>query len=240
MCRVGGADDRWPDCGRSAIGGGVDILDLAAGVPAEWSGRPDRAAMTSPRTDRDTTRGADEGRGHWGYRSGRRSGAGTADWGGRARGRGAVQPHRAVRQSIGAAHRAGRSRHAGVRVQRRRGRPGDRPPPQRRSGGNPVPGRPRGAAQRPRRGPAVAVCYAYTNGDTERLLRASGRPYSIVRASLFTEFFLSLLLQISTATRTVRSRSRPPTAASCWLPVRMWRAAWPRWLWANRPAGTTT
>jgi NAD(P)H dehydrogenase (quinone) len=83
-------------------------------------------------------------------------------------------------------------------------------------------------------------CYAYTNGDTERLLRASSRPYSIVRASLFTEFFLSLLLQISTATRTVRSRSRPPTAASRWLPVRMWRAAWPRWLWANRPAGTTT
>ena len=41
-------------------------------------------------------------------------------------------------------------------------------------------------------------CYAYTNGDTERLLRASGRPYSIVRASLFTEFFLSLLLQVST------------------------------------------
>jgi NAD(P)H dehydrogenase (quinone) len=40
-------------------------------------------------------------------------------------------------------------------------------------------------------------CYAYTNGDTERLLRASGRPYSIVRASLFTEFFLSLLLQVS-------------------------------------------
>ena len=42
-------------------------------------------------------------------------------------------------------------------------------------------------------------CYAYTNGDTERLLRASGRPYSIVRASLFTEFFPSLLLQVSTS-----------------------------------------
>jgi NAD(P)H dehydrogenase (quinone) len=41
-------------------------------------------------------------------------------------------------------------------------------------------------------------CYAYTNGDTERFLRASGRPYSIVRASLFAEFFLSLLLQVST------------------------------------------
>ena len=41
-------------------------------------------------------------------------------------------------------------------------------------------------------------CYAYTNGDTERLLRASGRPKEIVRASLFTEFFLSLLPQMST------------------------------------------
>ena len=41
-------------------------------------------------------------------------------------------------------------------------------------------------------------CYAFTNGDTERLLGASGRPYSIVRASLYTEFFLSLLLQVST------------------------------------------
>jgi NAD(P)H dehydrogenase (quinone) len=30
-------------------------------------------------------------------------------------------------------------------------------------------------------------CWAYTNGDTERLLRASGRPYSIVRAGLFTQ-----------------------------------------------------
>jgi NAD(P)H dehydrogenase (quinone) len=44
-------------------------------------------------------------------------------------------------------------------------------------------------------------CYAYTNGDTERFLRASGRPYSIVRASLFAEFFLSLLLQVSTGDR---------------------------------------
>jgi NAD(P)H dehydrogenase (quinone) len=41
-------------------------------------------------------------------------------------------------------------------------------------------------------------CYAFTNGDTERLLRASDRPYSIVRASLFTEFFLSLMRQVST------------------------------------------
>jgi NAD(P)H dehydrogenase (quinone) len=38
-------------------------------------------------------------------------------------------------------------------------------------------------------------CYAYTNGDTERFLRASGR------ASLFAEFFLSLLLQVSTGDR---------------------------------------
>jgi NAD(P)H dehydrogenase (quinone) len=40
-------------------------------------------------------------------------------------------------------------------------------------------------------------CYAFTNGDTERLLRASGRPYSIVRASLFAEFFLGLMRQVS-------------------------------------------
>jgi len=38
-------------------------------------------------------------------------------------------------------------------------------------------------------------CYAFTNGDTERLLRASGLPYSIVRAGLFTEFFLGLIRQ---------------------------------------------
>jgi NAD(P)H dehydrogenase (quinone) len=41
-------------------------------------------------------------------------------------------------------------------------------------------------------------CYAFTNGDTERLLGASGRPYSIVRASLFAEFFLGLMRQVST------------------------------------------
>jgi NAD(P)H dehydrogenase (quinone) len=39
-------------------------------------------------------------------------------------------------------------------------------------------------------------CYAFTNGDTERLLRASGRPHSIVRAGLFAEFFLSLMRQV--------------------------------------------
>jgi NAD(P)H dehydrogenase (quinone) len=39
-------------------------------------------------------------------------------------------------------------------------------------------------------------CYAYTNGDTERLLRAAGLPHSIVRASLYTEFFLSLMRQV--------------------------------------------
>jgi len=38
-------------------------------------------------------------------------------------------------------------------------------------------------------------CYAYTNGHTEQLLRDSGMAYSIARASLFTEFFLSLLRQ---------------------------------------------
>ncbi|MEV4622721.1 NAD(P)H-binding protein [Asanoa sp. NPDC049573] len=36
-------------------------------------------------------------------------------------------------------------------------------------------------------------CYAFTNGDTERLLRASGLAYSIVRAGLFAEFFLGLV-----------------------------------------------
>ncbi|WP_433172999.1 SDR family oxidoreductase [Actinoallomurus sp. CA-150999] len=40
-------------------------------------------------------------------------------------------------------------------------------------------------------------CYAFTNGRTERSLRASGRPYSIVRAGLFTEFFLGLLRQVA-------------------------------------------
>lgn len=40
-------------------------------------------------------------------------------------------------------------------------------------------------------------CYAYTNGDTERLLRAGDRPYSIVRAGLFAEFFLSLVRQVA-------------------------------------------
>jgi NAD(P)H dehydrogenase (quinone) len=43
-------------------------------------------------------------------------------------------------------------------------------------------------------------CYAFTNGDTERLLRASGLPYSIVRAGLFTEFFLGLIRQAGTGT----------------------------------------
>ncbi|GAA1898564.1 SDR family oxidoreductase [Asanoa iriomotensis] len=40
-------------------------------------------------------------------------------------------------------------------------------------------------------------CYAYTNGDTERLLRAGDRPYSIARAGLFTEFFLGLVRQVA-------------------------------------------
>lgn len=42
-------------------------------------------------------------------------------------------------------------------------------------------------------------CYAFTNGDTERLLRDSGRPFSIVRAGLFAEFFLALMRQVGTA-----------------------------------------
>lgn len=43
-------------------------------------------------------------------------------------------------------------------------------------------------------------CYSFTNGDTERLLRASGLPYSIVRAGLFTEFFLGLIRQAGKGT----------------------------------------
>lgn len=38
-------------------------------------------------------------------------------------------------------------------------------------------------------------CYAYTNGVTEALLRESGLDFSIARAALFTEFFLSLVRQ---------------------------------------------
>ncbi|GIF62392.1 NmrA family protein [Asanoa ishikariensis] len=43
-------------------------------------------------------------------------------------------------------------------------------------------------------------CYAFTNGDTERLLRAGDIPYSIARAGLYTEFFLDLLRQASADT----------------------------------------
>lgn len=39
-------------------------------------------------------------------------------------------------------------------------------------------------------------CYAFTNGDTERLLRYADRPFSIVRAGLFAEFFLGLIRQV--------------------------------------------
>jgi NAD(P)H dehydrogenase (quinone) len=46
-------------------------------------------------------------------------------------------------------------------------------------------------------------CYAFTNGDTERLLRAGDLPYSIVRAGLYAEFFLSLLRQASAGTDAV-------------------------------------
>jgi NAD(P)H dehydrogenase (quinone) len=41
-------------------------------------------------------------------------------------------------------------------------------------------------------------CYAFTNGHTERLLRTTGCPYSIVRASLFAEFFLDLMRRAGT------------------------------------------
>jgi NAD(P)H dehydrogenase (quinone) len=36
-------------------------------------------------------------------------------------------------------------------------------------------------------------CYAVTNGRTEQMVLESGRPFSVVRASIFTEFFLELL-----------------------------------------------
>jgi NAD(P)H dehydrogenase (quinone) len=36
-------------------------------------------------------------------------------------------------------------------------------------------------------------CYAFTNRDTEQLLRAAKLPYSILRAGLFAEFFLDLI-----------------------------------------------
>lgn len=38
-------------------------------------------------------------------------------------------------------------------------------------------------------------CYAHTNGVTENLLRQSGMDFSIARAALFAEFFMSLLRQ---------------------------------------------
>ena len=41
-------------------------------------------------------------------------------------------------------------------------------------------------------------CYAYTNGDTERLLRASGRPVLNRPRQPVHRVFLSLLLQVST------------------------------------------
>jgi len=45
--------------------------------------------------------------------------------------------------------------------------------------------------------PASPFCYAFTNGDTERMLRDSGCQYSIVRAGLFTEFFEGLIRQVA-------------------------------------------
>jgi NAD(P)H dehydrogenase (quinone) len=46
--------------------------------------------------------------------------------------------------------------------------------------------------------PDSPFCYAFTNGDTERLLRASGLPFSIARAGLYTEFVLDLMRQVGT------------------------------------------
>jgi NAD(P)H dehydrogenase (quinone) len=45
--------------------------------------------------------------------------------------------------------------------------------------------------------PGSPFCYAFTNGDTERMLRASGCQYSVVRAALFTEFFVGLIRQVA-------------------------------------------
>jgi NAD(P)H dehydrogenase (quinone) len=44
-------------------------------------------------------------------------------------------------------------------------------------------------------------CYAFTNGDTEQRLRASGRPYSIIRSGLFAEFLLGLVHRAAAARR---------------------------------------
>jgi len=41
-------------------------------------------------------------------------------------------------------------------------------------------------------------CYAFTNRDTEQLLRATSLPYSILRAGLFAEFFLDLMARCAT------------------------------------------
>jgi NAD(P)H dehydrogenase (quinone) len=46
--------------------------------------------------------------------------------------------------------------------------------------------------------PDSPFCYAFTNGDTERRLRSSGLPFSIARAGLYTEFFLSVVRQAGT------------------------------------------
>ncbi|MDG4825710.1 NmrA family NAD(P)-binding protein [Asanoa sp. WMMD1127] len=46
-------------------------------------------------------------------------------------------------------------------------------------------------------------CYAFTNGDTERLLRAGGQPHSVVRAGLYTEFVLDLMRQVAAGTGSV-------------------------------------
>lgn len=42
-------------------------------------------------------------------------------------------------------------------------------------------------------------CYAYTNGRTEQLIAEAGLPHSIVRAGLYTEFFLDLVGGVAAA-----------------------------------------
>ncbi len=75
-------------------------------------------------------------------------------------------------------------------------------------------------------------CYAYINGDTEHCSAPPPLPVPIVRASLFTEFFRSLL-QVSTGDRDATVTLPAAEGRARWLPARMWRAAWPRWLWAS-------
>lgn len=63
---------------------------------------------------------------------------------------------------------------------------------------------------------ASPFCYGVTNGYTEQLLRDTGCPYSVVRASIFTEFFLHWL----TAARSSGEIRLPAAAARLSLVAR--------------------